>query len=316
VSERASRALKTFARLGVTLGVLWLIFVHIDWAVVLGLLLRADPMRLALAGLVLSAQFVIMVWRWQLAIELLGGGRAAGGPLAIALGRSMLIGQPLPSTLGGDAVRILILSRNTGVALAARSVICDRITALAMLVALVVVTLPFFAWQIEAGPAFLALAAVSLGSAAAFLLLLAWPRSVRALPWLGRHAASVAVDARRAFIGGTPGYLMLLLGLATHIFGVLLIYELARALATPISLLDCLLIVPPTLLISSVPISLGGWGVREGALAAGFVLVGATSEAGVATSVLFGLTGPLIGLVTELATPLVRVRETPPKDAA
>jgi hypothetical protein len=56
--------------------------------------------------------------------------------------------------------------------------------------------------------------------------------------------------------------------------------------------------------------------VREGALAAGFVLVGATSEAGVATSVLFGLTGPLIGLVTELATPLVRVRETPPKDAA
>jgi hypothetical protein len=185
-----------------------------------------------------------------------------------------------------------------------------------MLVALVVVTMPFFAWQVEAGPAFLALAAVSLGSAAAFLLLLAWPRSVRALPWLGSHAASVAVDARQVFVGGTPGYLMLLLGLATHIFGVLLIYELARALATPISLLDCLLIVPPTLLISSVPISLGGWGVRESALAAGFVLVGATSEAGVATSVLFGLTGPLIGLVTELATPLVRMRETPPKDAA
>src|SRR5262249_56140773 len=122
--------------------------------------------------------------------------------------------------------------------------------------------------------------------------------------------ASMGADGRQAIIGGTPGCLMLLLGLATHIFGVLLIYELVRALATPISLLDCLLIVPPTLLISSVPISLGGWGVREGALAAGFVLVGATSEAGVATSVLFGLTGPLIGLITELATPLVRVRET------
>ena len=201
MSEKASRALKTFARLGVTLAVLWLIFVHIDWAVVLSLLLRADPMRLALAGIVLSVQFVIMVWRWQLAIELLGGGRAAGGPLAIALGRSMLIGQPLPSTLGGDAVRIVMLSRNTGVALAARSVICDRITALAMLVALVVVTLPFFAWQVEAGPAFLALAAVSLGSAATFLLFLAWPRSVRALPWLGRHAASVStVAAIRRFM--------------------------------------------------------------------------------------------------------------------
>jgi glycosyltransferase 2 family protein len=316
VSEKAARALKTFARLAVTLGAAWLIFVHIDWAVVLSLFLRTDPIRLALASLVLSFQFVIIVWRWQLAIELLGGGRAAGGPLAIALGRSMLIGQPLPSTVGGDAVRILILSRNTGLALAARSVICDRITALAVLVALVVVTLPFFASQVEAGPAFLALAAVSLGGAATLLLFLAHPRSVGALPWVGSHTATVAADARRVFMGGTRGYLMLFLALATHLFGVLLIYELARALAAPISLLDCLLIVPPTLLVSSVPISLGGWGVREGALAAGFVLVGTTSEAGVATSVLFGLTGPLIGLVTELATPLVRMREVPPKDAA
>jgi glycosyltransferase 2 family protein len=316
VSEKAARALKTFARLAVTLGAACLIFVHIDWAVVLSLFLRADPIRLALAGLVLSSQFVIMVWRWQLAIELLDGGRVAGGVLAIALGRSMLIGQPLPSTVGGDAVRILTLSRNTRLGLAARSVICDRMTALAMLVALVVVTLPFFAWQVEAGPAFIALAAVSLGGAATFLLFLAHPRSVSGLPWLGSHAATVATDARQAFIGGTRGYLILFLALATHLFGVLLVYELARALATPISLLDCLLIVPPTLLISSVPISLGGWGVREGTLAAAFVLVGATSETGVATSILFGLTGPLIGLVTELATPLVRMREVPPKDAA
>jgi hypothetical protein len=40
----------------------------------------------------------------------------------------------------------------------------------------------------------------------------------------------------------------------------------------PISLMDSLLIVPPAPLISAIPISLGGWGVGEGALAAGFVL--------------------------------------------
>jgi uncharacterized membrane protein YbhN (UPF0104 family) len=127
---------------------------------------------------------------------------------------------------------------------------------------------------------------------------------------------TVAADARQAFISGTRGYLLLFLALATHLFGVLLIYELAQALATPISLFDCLLIVPATLLISSVPISLGGWGVREGALAAGFLMVGASSEAGVATSVLFGLTGPLIGLITECASALLRMREMPSKDAA
>jgi uncharacterized membrane protein YbhN (UPF0104 family) len=315
VSPQTKRALLICARLAVTLGAAWLVAGNIDWTVLLGSLARADPLVLALAGVVLSVQFAIIVWRWQLVIELLGGGVVAGGPLAIALGRSMLIGQPLPSTVGGDMVRTLAISHQIGLALAARSVICDRVTALAVLVALVVVTLPLFAWLIEAGPAFLALAAVSLGGLAAFLLFLTQPRLLVALPQFGNHTAIVVADVRKTFIA-VRGRVMLLLAFATHLFGVLLIYELARALATPISLMDCLLIVPPTLLISAIPISLSGWGVREGVLAAGFVLVGVSSEAGVATSVLFGLTGPLIGMMAELATPLVRTRNVPPRDLA
>jgi hypothetical protein len=304
------------ARLGVTLGAAWLIFRYVDWAALLELLARADPIRLALAGLVLSALFMIRVWRWQIVIELLGGPAVAVAPLAIALGRSMLIGQPLPSTIGVDVVRMVVLSRQIGLTLAARSVVCDRLLGLAMLVALVAVTLPFFAWLVESGKAFVAIAAVSLTGLMAFITVLAQPGRLFALPWVGDHWATLVSDLRCAFTSGARGYVALLVALATHLFCILLIHELAGAVATQVSLLDCLLIVPPTLLISSVPISLGGWGVREGVLAAGFVLVGATSEAGVATSVLFGLTGPLIGLVTELATPLVRVRETPPKDAA
>jgi len=312
VRARAAHALRAAARLAVTLGAAWLIFSHIDWMVLLGLLARADPIRLALAGLVLSAQFTIMVWRWQFVIELSGGPAVAFAPLAIALGRSMLIGQPLPSTVGGDVVRMVVLSRQIGLTLAARSVVCDRLLALAMLVALVVVTLPLFARLVESGPAFVAIAVVSVVGLAAFIAVLAQPGWLFAVPRLGKHWAILVGDLRRAFTSGMRGQIALLLALATHLFGILLIYELARAVATPISLFDCLLIVPTTLLISSVPISLGGWGVREGALAAGFVLVHATSEAGVATAVLFGLTGPLIGLVTELASPLVRMRKIPP----
>jgi uncharacterized membrane protein YbhN (UPF0104 family) len=304
------------ARLAVTLGAALLVFGNIDWTALMRLVARADPMRLAVAGLVLSVQFAILVWRWQLVIELLGGGTVTSGALAIALGRSMLIGQPLPSTMGGDAVRMLALSRQTGLALAARSVICDRVTALAVLVALVVIMLPFFAWLVGERSALVPLTAVSLGGAVAFFLVLAQPRLLVALPWLGGHVATLAADIRQAFVSGARGYVMLLLALAVHLLSVLLIYELAQALATQISLMDCLLIVPPTLLISAIPISLGGWGVREGVLAAGFALVGVSSESGVATSVLFGLTGPLIGLITEFATQLVRIRGMPPKDAA
>jgi glycosyltransferase 2 family protein len=246
----------------------------------------------------------------------LGGGNVAAAPLALALGRSMLLGQPLPSTVGGDVVRTVILSRHTGMAIAARAVVCDRITALGVLVALVVLTLPLFAWRIGGGPVFLALVAVSLGASAVFLAVVARSDWLSAVPWVGRYAAVLGDDARRMIMSKERGSSVLFLALATHLLGVLLIYELAHAVGSTILLVDCALIVPATLFISAVPISLGGWGVRDGALAAGFVLMGMSSEEGVATSVLFGLTGPLIGLIAVLATPLVRLREAAPRDGA
>jgi hypothetical protein len=69
------------------------------------------------------------------------------------------------------------------------------------------------------------------------------------------------------------------------------------------------------LLISAIPISFGGWGVREGALAAGFALVQAGSEAGVATSLLFGLTSLLTGIVANFGSSLARRSEVQNSDA-
>jgi glycosyltransferase 2 family protein len=136
------------------------------------------------------------------------------------------------------------------------------------------------------------------------------------VPWIGSYATMLGDDARRIVVSRQRGSSVLFLALATHLLGVLLIYQLAHALGSAISLVDCLLIVPATLFISAVPISLGGWGIRDGALAAGFVMMGLSSEEGVATAVLFGLTGPLIGLLAELATPLVRMRVAAPSDRA
>jgi len=300
------------ARLAVTFAAAWFVFEHVDWVLVAGLFTHADLSRLVLGALVLVVQFAVMVWRWQIIIEALGGQSVARAQLAIALGRSMLLGQPLPSTVGGDVVRTVVLSNHIGIAIAARSVISDRIVALGVLIVLVVAMLPFFPLEAGAGSAFVALAAVSLGSLAAFFLLLTHPDWFSRMPWIGSRPALVIMDLRQ-MLGKRR---VLLLSLATHLLGVLLIYELARALAVPMSFFQCMVIVPPTLLVSAVPISLGGWGVREGALAAGFALVGASAEAGVATSVLFGLTGPLIGLIAEFASPLVRMRQVPSKDAA
>jgi SAM-dependent methyltransferase len=218
----------------------------------------------------------------------------------------MLIGQTLPSAVGGDLVRVVAVSSHTGVAIAARSVISDRIVGIALLLASTIATLPFFVHLVGFGPVFGVLAAVSLAALAILVIILIPSDWLAKQSWMRRYPAVILADLRRLFGRGRSSWGIIVLALAAQLLGIILIYELARALAAQISLLQCLLIVPPTLLISAVPFSLGGWGVREGALAAGFALVGASTEAGVATSILFGLSGPLAGIVVELMAPLKR----------
>ncbi len=310
IDPRAAMAMRVI----VTAAAAWLVFRSIDWTGVVKLLARADVMLLSFASLVALLQFALLVFRWHAIIEMLSGISASNAQLALGLGRSMLFSQIMPSTVGGDVVRVVALAGHTGAASAARSVICDRILGLAVLAAMVAVMLPSFASLIGIGAAFTVVAGVSIVGLAIFLSLLVSSHRLSRLPWVGSYAAVVSGDLRRMLIGGSTSVRVLLLILVTHLLSVLIVYVLAHGLAASISFVQCLVVVPPALLISAAPVSLGGWGVREGALVAGFALVGASTEAAVAASVLLGLTGPLIGTFTELTFLLLRTHKATPKN--
>jgi hypothetical protein len=57
-----------------------------------------------------------------------------------------------------------------------------------------------------------------------------------------------------------------------------------------------LIFIPVVTVITLVPVSVGGWGVREGALVALLGLVGVPSHTALAFSVLFGVAGILASL--------------------
>ena len=57
-----------------------------------------------------------------------------------------------------------------------------------------------------------------------------------------------------------------------------------------VALKDCVLLVPPVILITVVPVSIAGWGVREGAMVVAFGFIQVPASAAFALSVLFGLT--------------------------
>ena len=58
-----------------------------------------------------------------------------------------------------------------------------------------------------------------------------------------------------------------------------------------------LFLVPPVILIATVPISIAGWGVREGSMIVAFGYAGLPQSDGLVVSVLIGLTFFAIGAI-------------------
>ena len=72
---------------------------------------------------------------------------------------------------------------------------------------------------------------------------------------------------------------------------------LAKSLGIGASWLSCFTIVPAAILISMLPISIAGWGVREGAMATGFAFIGVGGESGLLLSLGVGLILLAVGLL-------------------
>jgi uncharacterized membrane protein YbhN (UPF0104 family) len=104
-----------------------------------------------------------------------------------------------------------------------------------------------------------------------------------------RAVAKLAALTRQ--LAFTPRYMIPILALtiAGFIIFVFIVFWLATALHLEIRFTDCLLLVPPVLLVSVIPVSIAGWGVREGAMVVAFGFINVPPSAAFAVSVLFGL---------------------------
>jgi len=79
------------------------------------------------------------------------------------------------------------------------------------------------------------------------------------------------------------------ISVVVHFLSILTIYGLSLSLDLDLSFQVFLIAVPPVFLLTIVPISLAGWGVREGAMIGIFMLVGADETKVLVMSVLYGL---------------------------
>jgi uncharacterized protein (TIRG00374 family) len=307
----------------ITAGLFWLIARKLEWAEVGTRLAEVSWWNLIFVLALIAVQNVVLTERWCLITRSLGSFLPRRDGLVMMLA-SQFFNQGLPSSLGGDAVRIWCLQRaGMRFSQAAIAVTLDRAIGFITLLVLTAFTLPVFvAIARNRGPIEL----VGLAVAAGLVLL-----AIGVSP-LGR--AIVRSLQRRLNLSGLGFVFDLLRGLRgllksraiavpvigygvlAHLLSVAVVYVLALGINASVTPGMLFVVMPTVMLVSFLPISLAGWGVREAALVSAFSLVGASTVEAVLISVAMGLCylafGLLGGIIWLFSSPAAGIRVAQP----
>jgi glycosyltransferase 2 family protein len=282
---------------------LWLVVRRVEWSTVLELAARMSIMVVAGALVLITAQNLLAAARWWF-VTLRLPGKALGFPIALRLLYvSVFVNQVLPSSIGGDAVRIWLAYRNGfPLASAAKSVLLDRILTMLGLVLLIVLALPFLSNAVPQAPG-VQLFASSVALIALGILALALLRVLAS--HLERFARlrrlmSFLLDVREFLLSWRSVAPPTLSAMAGFSMMTLIVFVFARGLGVALSFTDCLVLCPPIFFLAALPVSIAGWGVRETAMIVALGYVGVPAEAALVLSVALGiivLVGSLPGVL-------------------
>lgn len=262
-------------------------------------LVSVDPFLFVLALSLIFFQTFVLNGRWEMIMRALGVSLdwLAGWRILMI---SLWFNQVLPSSVGGDAVRMWLL-RQRGVqwSEAVKGVAADRFTALIGLIVLMVVGLPFLVSRVSNQAAILAIGGLTLAGVAGTAVLLTLDRLPKRLIAHPAIASFVRFGTLVRFLLLQSERRALLFGsaLLIHLVTAAACYALARGVGAQLSVLDAGVLIPPVVLLTAVPISISGWGVREGAMVACLGLAGVPSEQALSVSLLLGAISVIIGLV-------------------
>jgi len=270
---------------------------------VMGRLSQIDARWIALALILLAAQVLVLAVRWRLIVI------RCGGVLSLdQLFRFSMIGtffnQTLPSSVGGDAVRIWLVAKHANWRVGTYSVVLDRVVGTVALAILVVACLPWTLELVHKPVGRAALLVIGPGCIAGGLVFvfLAWERLQILQRWsLTRHLAAVATVGLRILTSQRALTALFGLSAVIHLLTATVAWCVARSVGADLPLLYSVFLVLPVVLVTVVPISIAGWGVREGAMVAAFSYAGLPTSDGLIVSLLFGASylalGALGGLV-------------------
>lgn len=292
------RKLLALGRVTLSLALVAFVLHSLDGAALAAALRQLAPAAFISALLLIVLQAIILGWRWHRVVELLGG-RLLPKDAVTWVFIGMLFNNALPTSVGGDAVRIWLFRRSgASLRLALVSVAIERGTGVVVLGLIVSACVPAVWGQLQghalrlllAGIGPILLAGLVVAALVDRLLGRLLPeRLTGALRWLGEGLRRLAMQPRALAE-------VAVLGIAASVTGLLAAFVLGEGLGIVMGLPAYMALVGGSVLLSVLPISLGGWGVRELGMVTLFGAAGGSTEKALVLSLLWGLLPLLVSL--------------------
>jgi uncharacterized membrane protein YbhN (UPF0104 family) len=311
-ASSARRYLLLAIKIVVSLVLLALLFSKIEIGQLWAIARRASVLWLGVALVIYLVNLIASTWRWYILLdaqEVHVRRRWLFGSFLVA----SFFNNFLPSNIGGDVIRISDTAKAArSRTLAATVVLMDRGLGLMALVLVAAVgasaagavhpaALPI--WPVWLWAGFLAGAAASAPAVFApvgFSRLLQ-PLTVFHPEWVGNRIETLTSVLAR--FGARPRALAICFATAVFVQSTMVVFyfAVAHALHLNVSLSDIAVIVPISFVVQMLPVSFGGFGVREATFSIYFSRIGQPIESAIAMSLvgqalimLFSFTGAAV----------------------
>ena len=304
------KTLLFFVKLAITVTVLYFALRQVSFADYQHAFSLLKPKVFLFLLFTVMLQVLILAYRWCYLMTLTAKVKVPFSDAAVGILISFFFSQGLPASIGGDAFRVWwIVKRGVSSNSAMKVIFFDRIYGLIGLTIACLGSLwYFFITKQESNIQVmsLALAIVLVG---AILWLLVKPSRLGITQFLVKSTARFpsrltgvvhwAAQARESLCrhNGTQSFVLVGSSLLNHGLVILQAYAIGHILCPEkITLLICILAVPPALFVSYMPFSIAGWGVREASMTMAFGLFGIQAATAVIISLTIGMTVLAIAL--------------------
>lgn len=293
--------LRALLSVGVSAGLLLAIYTALDLDQLTALFSASDPIWFLAAALLVPVQVVLCALRWHRVSSDLSLDFSLQRAVE-EYGLSVLLNQILPGGIAGDAVRVWRHKQGHGsFAAPLRAAVVERM--IGQWVHLLVTALGIVLWTQVHGDA------APFGSGVAIAIVLAVFVAIWLRPPPGLRM--VVADSRVAM--KSAGQLVFHAVVSLALMGTLLLsfWCCSQALGLPLGW-GVLTAVPLILLAMVIPLSMGGWGLREVSAAVVLGTLGWSAESAIALSAAYGL----VNLVGALPAGVVLFRSVPQRTSA